>query len=263
MVSPAATPSSPWSVRTRTREIVKLARGLLSHETGTGGSSAIRCRVISIAAIFTGQRRSRSTGISGASAGGMGKSLSRAGRTQRILALWVDRGFGIAAWQPAYLFAVPAIAWAARRRVRHGGLLLSLVAVGWLVATFVAQTMHGWWWPGRQLVVILPAQILLLMQWIVRVPRLRNPFLVIGATGVVAYLVLAVEATMGRATLIFDFASTSNPLYRTWSRVLPDYLAPTTLTWFCTVYGSSSSPDCPPTAGKAILTGSAVSSRSR
>ncbi len=161
----------------------------------------------------------------------LGPAPNYAGRTQRILALWVDRGFGIAAWQPAYLFAVPAIAWAARRRVRHGGLLLSLVAVGWLVATFVAQTMHGWWWPGRQLVVILPALILLLMQWIVRVPRLRNPFLVIGATGVVAYLVLAVEATMGRATLIFDFASTSNPLYRTWSRVLPDYLAPTTLTW--------------------------------
>jgi len=161
----------------------------------------------------------------------LGPAPNYAGRTQRILALWVDRGFGVAAWQPAYLFAVPAIAWAARRRVRHGGLLLSLVAVGWLVATFVAQTMHGWWWPGRQLVVILPALILLLMQWIVRVPRLRNPFLVIGATGVVAYLVLAVEATMRRATLIFDFASTSNPLYRTWSRVLPDYLAPTTLTW--------------------------------
>ena len=161
----------------------------------------------------------------------LGPAPNYIGRTQRILGLWVDRGFGIVAWQPAYLFAIPAIAWAARRRIQHGGILLSLAAVGWLVATFVAQTMHGWWWPGRQLVVILPALILLLMQWIVRVPRLRNPFLVIGATGVVAYLVLAVEATMGRATLIFDFASTSNPLYRMWSPVLPDYLAPTTLTW--------------------------------
>lgn len=161
----------------------------------------------------------------------VGPAPNYAGRAQRILGLWVDRGFGIVAWQPAYLFAVPAIAWAARRRLLNGRLLLSLAAVGWLVATFVAQTMHGWWWPGRQVVVILPALILLLMQWIVRVPRLRNPFLVIGVMGIVAFLVLAVEATVGRATLIFDFASTSNPLYQAWSRALPDYLAPTTLTW--------------------------------
>lgn len=161
----------------------------------------------------------------------LGPAPNYTGRTQRILGLWMDRGFGIAAWQPAYLFAVPAIAWAARRRIRHGGLLLSLAAVGWLVATFVAQTMHGWWWPGRQVVVILPAMILLLMSWIASLPRVHKPFLLIGITGIVAYLVLAVEATVGRATLIVDFASTSNPLYRAWSTLLPDYLAPTTLTW--------------------------------
>ena len=161
----------------------------------------------------------------------LGPAPNYAGRAQRVLGLWVDRGFGIAAWQPAYLFAIPAIAWAARRRIQHGGLLLSLAAVGWMVATFVAQTMHGWWWPGRQVVVILPALILVLMQWFVHAPGLRKPFLLIGSTGIVAYLVLAVEATLGRATLIFDFASTSNPLYRAWSTLLPDYLAPTTLTW--------------------------------
>ena len=184
----------------------------------------------------------------------VGPAPNFAARTQRILGLSVDRGFGIAAWQPAYLFAVPAIAWAVRRRPPHGTLLLSLAAVGWLVATFVAQTMHGWWWPGRQVVVILPALVLLLMQWIGRAPHLRKPFLAIGITGIVAYLVLAVEATVGRATLIFDFASTSNPLYRIWSTILPDYLVPTTLTWvlhgvwlvvfagLCT-YGWMSDPD--------------------
>ena len=161
----------------------------------------------------------------------VGPAPNYAGRTQRILGLWVDRGFGLVAWQPAYLFAVPAIAWAAKYRALHGRLLLSLAAVGWLVATFVAQTMHGWWWPGRQVVVILPALLLLLMQWIVRVPGLRTPFLVVGVTGIVAFLVLAVEATVGRATLIFDFASTSNPLYRAWNMILPDYLVPTPLTW--------------------------------
>ena len=40
----------------------------------------------------------------------VGPAPNFAARTQRILGLWVDRGFGIIAWQPAYLFAVPAIA---------------------------------------------------------------------------------------------------------------------------------------------------------
>lgn len=161
----------------------------------------------------------------------VGPSPNYAGRSQRLLGLWVDRGFGLVAWQPGYLFAVPAVALAVRRRARDRTLLLTLAGTGWLVATFLAQTMHGWWWPGRQVVVILPALVLLLMVWIDRTPKAHLPFLAVGAIGIVAFLVLAVEATVGRATLIFDFASTSNPLYRAWNMILPDYLAPTPLTW--------------------------------
>ena len=161
----------------------------------------------------------------------VGPSPDYVGRSQRLLGLWVDRGFGLAAWQPAYLMVIPAIAWAARRRFRYAGVLLSVVAVGWLVATFLAQTMHGWWWPGRQVVVILPALVLVLMAWIDRTPGARTPFLALGAIGVVAFLVLAVEATVGRVTLIVDFTSTANPLYRLWSTALPDYPTPTSLTW--------------------------------
>jgi hypothetical protein len=162
----------------------------------------------------------------------VGPSPDYASRSQRLLGLWVDRGFGLAAWQPAYLMAVPAVAWAARRGAPHRHLLLGVPLAGWLVAAFLAQTMHGWWWPGRQVVAILPALILLLMMWIDRAaPQFRLPFLLIGATGVLAFLVLAIEATTGRVTLIVDFMSTSNPLYRGWSMVLPDYLGPTDLTW--------------------------------
>ena len=162
----------------------------------------------------------------------VGPSPDYASRSQRLLGLWVDRGFGLAAWQPAYLLAVPAIAWAGRRGAPHRSLLLGVPAVGWLVATFLAQTMHGWWWPGRQVVAILPALILLVMMWIDRAaPEIRLPFLLIGVTGVLAFLVLAIEATAGWVTLIVDFAATANPLYRGWSMVLPDYLVPTSLTW--------------------------------
>ena len=153
------------------------------------------------------------------------------GRSQRLLGLWVDRGFGLAAWQPAYLLAAPAIAWAVRRRLPHRGLLLGAGAAGWLTAVFLAQTMHGWWWPGRQVVVILPVLALLLMAWADRSRGRRALLLGMGAAGIAAFLVLAAEASTGRLALIVDFTSTANPLYRGWSLLLPDYLNPTPQTW--------------------------------
>ena len=33
------------------------------------------------------------------------------------------------------------------------------------MATFVALTMQGWWFPGRQLVVVLPAAVLAIAWW--------------------------------------------------------------------------------------------------
>lgn len=169
--------------------------------------------------------------FSGGELTAVGPSPDYPTRSQRLLGLWIDRGFGLAAWQPAYLLAVPAIAWAVRQRPRNSGLLSGVAGVGWLVATFLAQTMHGWWWPGRQVVVVLPALILLLMMWIDRTPRLRIPFLAIGGTGIAAFVILAVEATVGRLTLIVDFTATANPLYRGWRTLLPDYLAVTPQTW--------------------------------
>lgn len=153
------------------------------------------------------------------------------GRSQRLLGLLVDRGFGLAAWQPAYLLAVPAIAWAVRRRLPHRGLLLGVGAAGWLTAVFLAQTMHGWWWPGRQTVVILPALALLLMAWADRSSGRRALFLGLGAAGAAAFLVLAAEASTGRLALIVDFTSTANPFYRGWRLLLPDYLNPAPQTW--------------------------------
>jgi hypothetical protein len=83
------------------------------------------------------------------------------GRARRLLALLVDRDYGLAAWQPAWLLAIPAVGAAVRRRDP----LLLVLAAGWLTATFVALTMHGFWWPGRQVVVVLPVLVLLVARW--------------------------------------------------------------------------------------------------
>lgn len=161
----------------------------------------------------------------------LGPEPNYLGRAQRLLGLWVDRGFGLVAWQPAYLLAVPALAWSVRSRGGPWRMLALVAGAGWLVATFLAQTMHGWWWPGRQVVVVLPALILLTAAWLIRHAHRMRIAVVTGALGVISFFVLAVEATVGRLTLVVDFFTTANPFYRVWSRLLPDYLEVTPTTW--------------------------------
>lgn len=153
-------------------------------------------------------------------------------RTTRLVGLLVERSFGIGAWQPAWLLAVPAIAAVARARPRGWLVLLPVLAVGWAVASFVALTMAGWWVPGRQIVVVLPAAVLCCAWWLARVPRAVPVLAGVGLVGVGSWLWLAVETTTGPRTLVFDFYTTANPLYRGWRLVLPDYLAPTADTWW-------------------------------
>ncbi len=104
------------------------------------------------------------------------------GRSRRLIGLLVDRSFGIAAWQPAWLLAVPAVAALAARRPRGWAVLLAPLAAGWLVATFVALTMHGWWFPGRQVVVVLPAAVLAVAGW-ASTRRRRVAVAALGAAG--------------------------------------------------------------------------------
>jgi hypothetical protein len=153
------------------------------------------------------------------------------GRSRRLLGLLVDRGFGVAAWQPAWLLAVPALAALVRRRPAGWAALAAPLAAGWLVATFVALTMHGWWFAGRQVVVVLPLAALAVAWWTGSDRRRRVVLAVAGGVGVLASLWLVVEGAAGRVTWAVDFAATANPLYRAWRLVLPDYLAMSWWTW--------------------------------
>ena len=57
---------------------------------------------------------------------------------------------------------------------RRGGPLLVLpLAAGWATATWVALTMHGWWWPGRQVVVVVPCLVLAVAWWVARARAAR------------------------------------------------------------------------------------------
>lgn len=153
------------------------------------------------------------------------------GRSTRLAGLFVDRAFGLAAWQPAWLLAVPAAAALATRRPRGWAFLMVPAAAGWLNATFVALTMHGWWWPGRQVVVIAPLLGIAVAAW-AGASRARAAWTVgLGTAGVTFWLWLTQEVLARRLTLIVDFYETSNPLYELWSAALPDYRSPTAATW--------------------------------
>ncbi len=160
----------------------------------------------------------------------MGVTPDFAARTTRLIGLLVDRSFGLAAWQPAWLLLIPAVAWVIRRRPAGWEVLVLPLAAGWLGATYLALTMHGWWWPGRQVVVVLPAAVLAIAAWSGSGRRLWITA-VLGAAGIFNLGWLFFQGWRRELTMIVDFYRTTNPLYRGWSLLLPDYARLTTGDW--------------------------------
>ena len=161
----------------------------------------------------------------------VGSHPDYAGRSRRITGLLVDRDFGIAAWQPAWLLLAPALGALAARRPRGAAALALPLAAGWFVATFVALTMQGWWFPGRQLVAVLPLAVLAVAWWARGGGGRLAAVLALGAAGVLAQAWVAVEASRGAITWVVTLQDTANPLYRAWRLALPDYLHVTATTW--------------------------------
>ena len=153
----------------------------------------------------------------------LGREPDYGGRSRRLVGLLVDRGFGLVAWTPAYLLAMPALAALGRRRPPGWTVLVATFGAGYAVATWVALTMHGWWWPGRQLVVVLPVVVVAVAVLVGRFGWLMWPSLLGCAVGIFNWLWLVVESSTGHRTLVTDFEPTSNPVYRAWRVLLPDH----------------------------------------
>lgn len=154
------------------------------------------------------------------------------GRARRLVGLLVDRDFGLAAWQPLWLLAVPGLAVWVRRRPSAWAWLVVPFAAGWLNATFVALTMQGWWVPGRQVVVVLPLAGMAMAWWLDRArPAWRAAAVVLGAMGVLSYAWLVSDGLQRRLTWVVDFAGVGDPLYALRRAVLPNYLQVSPATW--------------------------------
>lgn len=155
----------------------------------------------------------------------LGTEPNPLGRSRRLVGLLVDRGFGIAAWQPAWLLLAPALGAVVRRRPPAWAWLLLPLVVGWLNATYVAVTMHGYWFPGRQIVHALPLGVVLVAWWLSRAGQPTGTLAaVLGALGLWSTAALLVDGLAGEITWVVDFATVDHPGYRIWRGLLPDHL---------------------------------------
>jgi hypothetical protein len=140
----------------------------------------------------------------------VGTTPDHVGRGRRLSGLLLDRHWGLVPWQPAFLLLPYSVGAALRRR---SPLLLPLAA-GWLTATFVALTAHGYWWPGRQVVAVLPIAVLLV---VAVAPRWAMAAALAVGVGTFAWLVLD-----DAVTWVVHFRDTSLPTFGLLRHLLPD-----------------------------------------
>lgn len=157
-----------------------------------------------------------------------GSRPSYGGRALRLVGLLADRDFGLVAWNPMWLLLPFALGLLVRRRPPGWVVLVAPLAAGWLTATFAAATMQGWWFPGRQVIVVLPAAVIVIA-WSAARARFAAPALVASALfGASLFGAFVAQALTGRVDVVVRFAATVHP-WRTLARaLLPDYrrLAP-------------------------------------
>ena len=161
----------------------------------------------------------------------VGSAPNYLGRARRLIGLLIDREFGIAAWQPAWLVSIPAMALLARRPPPHWPALAVPLAAGWLNATFVALTMQGYWFPGRQIVVVLPLVVVALALAAERARAVLAALGVLGVLGITSYGWLVRDGLARRITWVVDFSDVGDPWYRWWSTLLPAYRTMPPGTW--------------------------------
>jgi hypothetical protein len=168
----------------------------------------------------------------------VGVDPSYFGRSLRLVGLFVDQHYGLVPWQPAWLLVVPAMVALVVRRPAGWLTLLAPLCAGWVTAVWVALTMHGFWWPGRQVVVVLPLAAVAVLWLVDRVlPRLRRLALGLGLLGVLGMVALLVQGGFGSLTWVLHYHHAWAPAYRLLGPVLPDYTGDDFMTghvvWLC------------------------------
>jgi hypothetical protein len=135
------------------------------------------------------------------------------GRSYRLYGLFLDARFGLFRWLPVAplaLFSRSVRSFGAPRAATpHTSVVWALVGVAVVMGTFVSITIMGWWFPGRMLVAVLPAFVVLIARGAARLPRTA---IVLGAWSVVIGAVLTRAAHTPRIHLAVDPFTLGAPL---------------------------------------------------
>lgn len=152
-------------------------------------------------------------------------------RYYRIWGLFVDRRFGIGRWAPLLLAVVPALALLVMKTWEHR-LVLVLIAIQLLIATFVAITMMGWWFPGRTMLTVLPLFVIPLALLTIRAGLFGKVFLVVLAAGALTITAgLAQAGHVGEITIAVDPFDMAFVPFQAIASLFPLYTWWTAETW--------------------------------
>ena len=169
-------------------------------------------------------------------------------RYYRLWGLFIDRRFGIGRWAPLLLAAVPGMAlmgmWNVELGMRNWGrnslayiLMLGLILVQMVIATFVAITMMGWWFPGRTLLTVLPLFVLPICLFVVRASFWgRIAVALLGVLTLATTYGLAMAGRAGEVTIAVDPFEMGFAPFRGLAGIFPLYTLWTTETWWLTVF---------------------------
>jgi hypothetical protein len=119
------------------------------------------------------------------------------GRAYRLVALFLDRDYGLLRWAPVFALAFAGLWWlwrARRDRLTRAvpgarpielaaGLCAAALGVQLLVAAFGAPTMFGFWFPPRHLLAALPLAVPLVAWGMRHLPRAGTALAVLTAAG--------------------------------------------------------------------------------
>ena len=164
----------------------------------------------------------------------LGGHIEFSERYYRLWGLFIDRRFGIGRWAPLLLVAVPGMALllAADSGRR---LVLLLIFAQMLIATFVALTMMGWWFPGRTLLTVLPLLVVPVVLMVSKFPLCgRITIAVLGLLTVANTYGLAAAGRAGEVTIAVDPFDMSFPLFQGLGGLFPLYTWWTDETWWLT-----------------------------
>ena len=165
-----------------------------------------------------------------------GRHVDFGDRFYRLWGLFVDRRFGVGRWAPLLLAAVPGLVLLVRRGSAHR-VVFGLIAAQVLIATFVAITMMGWWFPGRTLMTVLPLFTLPLAHAAAAAATwVRAAIAVVAVYGAAITAGLARAGHSGEVRIAVDPFDMSFTPFQSVSWLFPDYRAWTLETWGLTAF---------------------------